>query len=134
MSFDEAGFAGFDPSMITDEQLTRVAMHLDPMPVLRSAQMPPAQPMMPPAVPELPGPGTWQSVMEPSGGGSKVPGQAPLDFRSLQMLQSMMPRPAQPHFIGAGSVQRPAPMNIQAQMPPGVPVKQVSPLAALMGR
>lgn len=76
-----------------------------------------------------------------AGGKSKVPGQNPLSPQAMALLNSMMPVPSKPQYIG-GAAPRPGPTNIQmvpvmntvgagTSAPPGLNV-DIPSLAALI--
>lgn len=144
---------------MNQDYLNELAMNFDPFPVLKALQSQPKQPLgmdpnMMPGIGGQPsglgygGPGGVQTAggigtvapnpaaagsFVPSGGpsGGNMPGAAPLDPKSLMMLQSMM---APKGVAGPGAVapQRTPPVDLGARTTLGKPGQRPS-LAQLLG-
>lgn len=132
---------------IPDDKLNEISQYFDPDPVLRelAKQTATEASTMNPSF-QLKAPGSTYSSMlgltQPTDNGSGGPKMPGLDAKSLAMLQSMMPQPIKPQFIG-GAAPRVHQVNIPGggvlpglPMPPAPPAIQppLSLAALLQGR
>lgn len=134
---------------LTEEQLNRLAMQASPFDTLAGLQKMPRMPMgldpnmMPPGPIDPQARAEMLPLLQPTQPGQPDPTKvapqgAPLDPRSLAMLNSMMPQDAQPRFIGGAAPRPTGQINLGMGAGGGAPGQVYDPkrpqtLAQLLG-
>lgn len=93
--------------MLTPEQFMQLSMNYDPQPILASLQSGGG------VTTTDSGSTPWAGMINPAQPGA-MKGPAPLDPKAMMALNSLMPQPAKPQFIGGAAPQKPGQVNMQA--------------------
>lgn len=99
--------------MLTPEQLMQLAAGYDPFPILKQLSeggITGGAGNETGAFDSSDNP--WAGMTQPTTAGPKTP--APIDPRSMMALNSMLPQPPKPQFIGAPAPRAPGQVNMQA--------------------